>query len=78
MMECTSNRSVAARAGGADSDNADLRRIMSQLKHAATRTGEMAMPECLEPLNKALGSNERPTPTGQRFTENSTGETLSP
>ena len=65
MMECTSNRSIAAQTGEAVLDNADLRRIVSQLKHAATRTGEMAMPECLAALNKALGTDERPTQTCQ-------------
>jgi hypothetical protein len=78
MMERTSNRSIAARAGDAVSGNADMRRIMSLLKHASIRTLKMVMPDSLAAQQQALSSNKRPTPTGQRLPENSTSETLSP
>jgi hypothetical protein len=78
MMKRTSNRSTAPRTGDAVSGHADMRLIVPQLKHAAIRTLEMVMHDSLAAQRRAHSSNERPTPTGHRFPDNSTSETLSP
>jgi len=77
-MKRSSIRSISVRTSDVVSGNVDLCLIISHLKHTAIRTREMAMPRSLTVLKKAFGSNNRPTPDGQRFPENSTSETLSP